>query len=279
MSGDIVRYRKDPLRHRKRPFDHLRPTRLVLTVFKNTAMKLSHVSNSAMEQDKDPAEAIAEYSSPQEALYLIGPAIAKDISVISVQRLFEYLALQLWDEKTAGRFMRDPSKEALYKVQKKRDPDHEFKARLQAAYSMFMVGARSAVIPCSAIYTVEETIIIGTVLWKKLRRDQLKNRAEKRLHRARAMQSELYRDPNTSHLERERVGYELKKSLQQLDSIEKDYRIPPWKDVINQSLSLFVRSVGSVASEGTGVALGTLIWPGIGTTVGQFVGSIACWMI
>ena len=80
--------------------------RLVLTVFKNTAMKLSHVSNSAMEQEKDPAEAIAEYSSPQEALYLIGPAIAKDISVISVQRLFEYLALQMWDEKTAGRFMR-----------------------------------------------------------------------------------------------------------------------------------------------------------------------------
>jgi hypothetical protein len=93
------------------------------------------------------------------------------------------------------------------------------------------------------------------------------------------MQSELYRDPNNSNMERERVGQELKKSLQQLDSIEKEYRIPPWKEVMNQSMSLLIRSVGSVASEGTGVALGTLIWPGVGTTVGQFVGSIACWMI
>lgn len=163
-------------------------------------------------------------------------------------------------------------------MQKKRG-DNELKARLEVAYSMFMVGARSAVIPCSAIYTVEESIILGTVLWKKLRRDQLKSRAEKRLQRARTMQSELYRDPNNSNMERERVGQELKKSLQQLDSIEKEYRIPPWKEVMNQSMSLLIRSVGSVASEGTGVALGTLIWPGVGTTVGQFVGSIACWMI
>lgn len=97
---------KDPLRHRKRPFEHLKPNRLAITVVKNTAMKLSLVSNRAVEQERDPLEALAVYQNPEEAFYLIGPAIAKDVSIISMQRLFEYIALQMFDEKTAGRFMR-----------------------------------------------------------------------------------------------------------------------------------------------------------------------------
>lgn len=172
----------------------------------------------------------------------------------------------------------DVKAEALYKARKKHDPNAVM-ARLKVAYSMFMVGARCAVIPYLSIYTVEETILFGSLVWKRYRKDQLTKQAQKRLENARLMQSEIYKDPNASYAEREKVGKELKIALQEMDSVERNYRVPALRDVLARSGTLLLRSVGSIASEGTGVAVGSFFWPGIGTNIGQFIGSIVCWMI
>lgn len=129
------------------------------------------------------------------------------------------------------------------------------KSRLEISSNVFHSAFLGAVIPNASIYLVEQTLLIHYHI-------QLRRRiaAATSSMNAAPKGSKEYQE---AHIARVRAVAELTNSA----------------PVLEASSLLLLRSAGTVATEAAGSALGTFIFPGIGTMIGQLIGQLVCWLL
>ena len=127
------------------------------------------------------------------------------------------------------------------------------RARWEAAVYVFVSAPYPALVANAAYFTVEEGAAVATYLFRRGKRIA----AEAVLEDARSQPSQI------AKAHRELLEHEER----------------PGSSLLHDSVELFVRSGSSVVLESIFAATGTMLLPGLGTTLFSVVGSVVCWVI